>query len=152
MPVTEANIGATINETPYIMQDHMIYWASDATGTLDMYRATWNGSSFRSPERITGIDVVDNNLKTSPVVTPDELTLHFQSARAGSVGTYDIWMATRTSTVAAFGMPMNLSILNGSENDIPSWISADNCLLYFTRNVGGSGPTDYDLFFAVRGK
>ena len=150
MPVTEVNIGSTIDEDAYVLPDHTLYWGADAGGNLDLYRATWTGNGFHAPERVIGIDALDNNVKTSPVVTPDELTLYFQSARANGAGGYDIWMATRSSKMAAFSNPVNLFSLNSDGLDTPNWISPDNCVLYFTRNVGVT-TTDYDLFVAVRG-
>jgi Tol biopolymer transport system component len=137
---------------PYLLPDRTIYWATDDVSVGDIYRATWNGSGFRPHERQTGYDSAGTDLEASPLVSADELTMYLQSARAGGVGSFDIWMTTRTSTMAAWGAPVNLTILNSNNIDVPDWISADGCVLYMHRNVGAAGgPTNYDLFYAVRG-
>ncbi len=149
--VAELNVG-TQDGDPYLLPDHTIYWATDDVSVGDLYRATWNGSSFRTPERMTGFDAAGTDLEAKPVVSPNELILYYQSARAGGRGGFDVWRTTRTSTVAAFGTPINIDGVNSAGNDGPSWISADDCVLYLTRNVGAvGGATDYDMFYAVRG-
>jgi hypothetical protein len=152
--VPELNIstmGAMHDADPSLGPNRTIYWSSDAQGNFDIHRATWNGSSFRTPERVTGTNLITAEIEAGAVVSRDELTLFFQSARAGSMNSsYDIWMATRSSTVAAFGEPVNVAALNSNGAEYPSWISEDGCVMYFTRDVG-VGAADYNIMMAVRG-
>jgi hypothetical protein len=152
--VNELNIstmGAMQDADPSMGPNRTIYWSSDAQGNFDIHRATWNGSSFRTPERVTGTNLVTAETEAGAVVSRDELTLFFQSARTGSMNSsYDIWMATRSSTVAAFGEPVNLAALNSNGIEYPNWISEDGCVMYFTRDVG-VGAVDYNIMMAIRG-
>lgn len=152
--VNELNIstmGAMHDADPFMGPNHTIYWSSDAQGNFDLHRATWNGSSFRTPERVTGTNLITAETEAGAVISRDELTLFFQSARTGSMNSsYDIWMATRSSTVAAFGDPVNVSALNSNGAEYPNWISEDGCVIYFTRDVG-VGAADYNIMMAVRG-
>jgi Tol biopolymer transport system component len=151
--VPALNIGSVNDGDPYALPDGTVYFATDATGDGDIYRAEWDGADFETAVVVTGTDLGPGDLEASPVITPDELHLYFQSARAGSNSDgYDIWYATRDSVVEGFGEPVNIAALNSTDIDVPHWISADNCVLYFTRDVDTSGDTiDYDLFYAVRG-
>ena len=42
-------------------------------------------------------------------------------------------MATRTSIRDDFGVPKNMQAINTADIEAPSWISADGCVLYFTK-------------------
>jgi Tol biopolymer transport system component len=151
VPVTELDIGMNDGD-PYVLPDHgAVYFASDATGSGDLYRAARTEEGLEPPERVVGFMLGDGDLETSPVVTPDELSLYFQSARTGGQGGFDVWSARRSSTGIGFEQPVNLAAINTGANEAPHWISADDCVLYFTRNVSAAG-TDYDMFYAVRGQ
>jgi Tol biopolymer transport system component len=58
----------------------------------------------------------------------------------------DIWVATRLDTTADFGNPRRIQELSKPGSDAPSWISPDNCRLYFASDREG----DPDLFVASR--
>jgi hypothetical protein len=144
--VAALNIG-TNDSDPHLLADRTMFHSSDG----DIYRATWNGSAFNTPVKVTGTNLGGADTEAAPVVSEDELTMYIQSARTGSAGgSYDIWRTTRATTVAAFGDPVNVTELNSSAIEVPGWISDDDCVIYFMRNVG-TAATDYDLFYAVRG-
>ena len=46
-------------------------------------------------------------------------------------------MATRASRVVSFDPPVNVQELNTADEEFPSWISPENCRIYFSRK----GPT-----------
>jgi hypothetical protein len=72
------------------------------------------------------------------VVTPDDLTIYFDSTRPGgnpqSVG--DMWTATRANTQDRFPPPTNVAELNGLSHVIPTFITRDGCKLYFSFEDG----------------
>jgi hypothetical protein len=70
----------------------------------------------------------------SPVITPDELALYYL---AGD----DIWVARRPSTAAPFAVEQRLTELNAPQPlaEFPSWISADECVIYFQPLAAGGG-------------
>lgn len=67
----------------------------------------------------------------NPVVTADERTLFFASGNAK--GDLDIWMATHAKKGERFRDARVVAELRSAQNDTPSWISPDGCVLYFDR-------------------
>ena len=84
----------------------------------------------------------------SIALSADRLTLYFSSRRSPSLGRSDIWSVTRASTTAPFGAPTQelLQGINSAEDDLVSWISPDNCRLYFSSFRGNGNQ----LFVATR--
>jgi hypothetical protein len=147
-------VAATINsasndESGTILPDHSAIWfSSNYSGNYELYRAPRGSEQFENPLLVSGTSI--NNptaTDSSPVVTPDELTLFFLSNRAGGVGSYDVWAAKRTSVANGFDAPVNLQTVNTATVDVPTWVSADGCVLYVTRDLAGM----YDLYVATRG-
>ena len=130
----------------------VLYFSSDRTGgagKLDLYRATrpTNGSfTVDTPGPFTAVNTAD--AESDNVFSSDELTLYFASDRAGGKGGADIWKATRTSKSSAFGAPTNVTELNTTSDDAPSWISDDGCRIYVTRGSAGS----YSIYAATKPK
>jgi len=56
------------------------------------------------------------------------------------------------STADGFGAAINLSSLNTDKLELPSWVSADDCELYFSRLVSGPSGSNYDLYVSTRGQ
>lgn len=73
----------------------------------------------------------------SPTVTADGLTMLFTSARTGTLGLQDIWMATRGTTTATFGNVTNVSAANstGIEDDV--YVVPDGSAIYFSSDRNG---------------
>src|SRR5262245_54451807 len=71
--------------------------------------------------------------ENSPALSPDGLSLYFESARAGGSGGRDLWVSRRTTQTAAWGAPVNLgATINSSVDDRYPAFSADGHRLYFT--------------------
>jgi len=113
--------------------------------TSDIWRATWNSAAFDAPAKVAGADLVTASEESNPVVTPDELTLFFDSNRVDEL---DIYVATRASTDDDFGPAALLADLSSADLDAPNWISADGCVLYPTQRVGPSRT--YKIFVTTR--
>jgi hypothetical protein len=144
-----AGINSTSNDEPSsVLPDHRaLYFHSTRGGNYDIYRAPRAGSQFAAAAPVSGVMLNMASSDHSAVTTTDELTLFFSSDRAGGIGGNDLYVATRTSTADGFGVPANLQIVNTTSNESPSWVSADGCVLYFTR-----GPTGaYDIYTTTRG-
>jgi hypothetical protein len=63
----------------------------------------------------------------------------------------DIYRAQRTTANDGFGPPSPVAELNTPGFDVPEWVSADDCTLYFiSDNWLGMGQKD--IFVARRGK
>ena len=80
------------------------------------------------------------------VLSQDGRTLYFASTRETSTGGWDIWVAQRATPGGAWDPPQPLTFLNTGANEEPSWISPDDCELYFMRIVG----ITYHIFRARR--
>jgi Tol biopolymer transport system component len=82
-------------------------------------------------------------------LTKDGLEIFFSSDRTGTLGGLDLWHATRESTSAAWGTPVNLGpAVNSSAAEGRSAISWDGMTLYFHSNRAGS----VDLYQTTRSR
>src|SRR2546426_3581441 len=80
----------------------------------------------------------------TPTLSPDELSLYFQSDRPDGFGIIDIWVARRECLDCPWGAPMNVGpVINGSGAEFAPDLSADGHLLFFSSNrSGGQGGND----------
>ncbi len=145
-----ANVAGTTNDTePALLPSgNVIYFGSDRGGNYDIYRTSKSGGAFSAPALVTGTQLNTASTESSPVVTTDELHLYILSNRTGTQGVFDIYASSRATTADAFSAPVSVTELNTPSIDFPSWISPDNCTLYFTRQIANRG---YDMFSATRG-
>lgn len=89
-------------------------------------------------------DLAAEGLDWTPVISADGLELFF--AR-GASGNYDIYSARRPSVETPFDVPAPVVELLDEgilARELPGWLSADRCRLYFSRG------TPQDLFYADR--
>lgn len=129
---------ATTDSAPYVLpDDSAIYFMSTrgTSGAQELWRSSHQGGNWTTPTLVAGTNLNDASFDY-PFLTPDELVLYFSSSRAGGAGGRDIWMATRASTAAGFGDPVNIAALNTAGPESSGWVSADNCVIYFVRNIG----------------
>lgn len=147
-PVPVVN-GTASDSDPFISADgRVLYFTSDRGGNFGLYRSTQTGGVFSAPEPVAGTNLQTPYMELTPVVSDDELTMYFGSSRP-NLGSVDIYQTTRASVQDPFGEPIALTELNGPDAQLPSWISADNCELYFTRYVMASG---LELMSSLRGR
>ncbi len=73
---------------------------------------------------------VTGSEEADPGISEDELTLYFESNRAGSQGR-DIYAATRASRTDPFGMPELVPELQDAADDYDPMLSRDGLTLYF---------------------
>ncbi len=85
-----------------------------------------------------------------PWLSSDGLEIYFCSARPGSAGSDDFWMAKRSSTDQPFGTPTRLHAnMNSISQDFsPSLCAVDRILLFSSVRLGGAGH--FDLYMSVR--
>ena len=63
----------------------------------------------------------------------------------GSVG-FDLWTSTRATVTAPFPAPVHLTALSTDADEVPGWLSADGCRLYFGSTRSGNN----DSYVAIR--
>jgi Tol biopolymer transport system component len=117
---------------PYVVPGGRLYFASTrddpAGANYDIFSADIAAGAAKS---IVPIPTVSGGATdTNPVVTPDELTIYFASNRATG-DKMDIFVAHRTDKANGFDMPQAVTKLNSTAHDRPTWISPDECTLYF---------------------
>jgi WD40-like Beta Propeller Repeat len=137
---------SAVDQQPFLRADgQVLYFASSRVPAdlADIYRAAWNGSSFAAPMPVAELNTAFNDY--APVVTGDDTILYFASGRSGpnAVGGDDIWKATRPPGGGAFSTPTNVTELNSADADLPTFVTADGCAIYFSSTRGRSVPQAY---------
>lgn len=130
---------------PYVLPDHSALYM---VNTRMLHRATRSGTTWSAPTVVTGTNLQSGDFDY-PIATPDELVIYFATTRGPNQGGFDIWMATRASTVVGFDMPEPVAELTTNQPEVPGWVSADNCVMYFARNVGVAA-SNYEIYRAEK--
>lgn len=100
-------------------------------------------------------ELASSSLTQGVAVESDGLTIFFGSTRPGSAN-FDIWTATRSSVDAPFGAPVQVENINTAYKERASWISPDDCRLYFIsdrpppEDAGDGGGGGRDVWVAER--
>ena len=143
------------DECPSISTDGLtIYFGSDRGGGQDN-RDIWMSTrptvvdSWGSPINL-GAPINSSPWDNTPHISPDGLTLYFNSRRDGGYGDGDLYQATRNSTSEPFGEPVNLgSNVNSWVRDYSPSVSPDELTIYFASSRSG-GPGGSDLYVTTR--
>ncbi|MDP9151184.1 MAG: hypothetical protein M3O36_14750, partial [Myxococcota bacterium] len=145
-----ANVNSSANDVqPFVggaPNGTTLYFASDRTGDYDIYRAIGRTGRYASAQSVTELNIAGVK-DDQPVASDDDRTMFFSSARAGGLGSNDIWMAARANNHVAFGTPTNVTQVNTAGLDRPDWISLDGCRLYLSSDITGNSR----LYVATRG-
>ncbi|MFC1637128.1 hypothetical protein ACFL5Z_20085, partial [Planctomycetota bacterium] len=74
---------------------------------------------------------------SGPRISPDGLSLFFESDRPGGLGDLDVWMATREAIGEPWDEPVNLGPnINSPDSETAAAISPNGLELYFQRSLG----------------
>jgi len=151
---TPVNVGAPINSPandsgPSLSRSGLTFvFASDRTGgygDFDLWMSTrptvqdpWGTPADLGP------NVNSGSYDYSPVLSADALALFFTSVRPGGFGSRDVWMTTRKSITAPWGLVVNLGpVVNSAAWEEPGGLSVDMRTLYLTSDrPGGFGAFD----------
>jgi hypothetical protein len=144
------------NGVPHLTHDELtIYFqrspVGDASvveggvGAIDLFTAqrAKTSSPFSAPIALTAVDTTKS--EWDPSVTADELSLYFASDRDGGLGKRDLYLATRTSVVTAFGPPTSVAALNTPNDECCGYVMPDGLTFYFARE-----ESDWQMFRATR--
>lgn len=149
VPSRIANVNTSSNEfDPTVSPDALSIWFGSnrlPSQGDHLYIATRRSTlSQFGDAALATINAADTSLiDGQPFLTADGQELWFTSNRAGGTA-FEIWRAPRVSD--GFGTPVAVDELNTPGNDLPGWLSADNCRLYGATVGSGSGI----LFVATR--
>lgn len=145
----------------YHLDNGNFYNGNAALGVAKM-----NGATFGTFERVdvgfgktghegpTDANSVGNYRFGSGTPSADGLALYYFTTRlldGGVQPDHDIWVSTRATPEGDFGNPTKLDSVNTPHREQPTWISPDDCRLYFNSNR--QHPDQYvndDAFVATR--
>jgi Tol biopolymer transport system component len=146
-----ANINTTFNEggASLSLEGLEVYFSSDRAGgnlgQIYVARRPTPAGAFGPSQRI---DVLSSlGYDQSPSLSPDGLTLYFDSDRPGGAGLYDLWFTTRATPTTPFGPAQNLIELNTAVNENTPSITADGLALFYDVS---STTTKADIWVATR--
>jgi len=156
------NLGPGVNSTAD--DNGLCYFEDEVRGTRRLYfgsaRPGFGGTdlyvseqmadgSFGPATLVPELNSLQN--ETDPSVRQDGLEIFFHSNRTGSIGTaFDLWVATRASTLDAWSTPVNLgSPINTASVENNANLSSDGMTLFFASDrSGGFGVVD--LYMSTR--
>lgn len=136
------------DEQAFLTADGTELWfISDRDGNTQIYRAPMQGSGFANPALVPELNSTAS--ESHVMLSTDHKTVYFGSTRTapGALGGFDIFRAHRDSVSDGFGLPAVVSELNTAMNEYPRWLSADNCRIYFHRELATGF---FGIFVATR--
>jgi hypothetical protein len=146
--VTELNASGNEN-TPDISADGLtIYFSSDRGGNVDVWTSTrtTRQDAWGPPSTIVELSSVRQDVGLH--VTSDGLRAVLNRDPGGS-SIWDLFLATRPTTTAAWGAPVAITELNTSARDSDGWLSPDHLELWFASDETGTAG-QRDLWIARR--
>lgn len=129
----------------------MLYFSSNRAGTADLYRAPISADgTFGTATLVTELSGPGED--DNPTIAADGRTIYFASDRDGSLGRFDLWVATRPDPAGQWSAPVNLGApVNGASNDVGPDLSVDGRTLYFSSAFrAGNESLMYDLWKTAR--
>jgi hypothetical protein len=127
----------------------VIYFSSSSLNSAnadvyDIYTATRSSTSqpFGQATAIGEVNTASSQ-DQEPRISHDGLRLYFASNRTGSDGSYDIFVATRATTLDVFGTPAPVANINSTYAEFDPFLSADETSIYFqSSQPDGLGSSD----------
>jgi Tol biopolymer transport system component len=115
-------------------------------GGMDIYSATRasNSAPFSAVVNVTELNSLADEGRMA--LSSDGLRAIFSSSRPDSLGSWDLWEASRPDPGAAFSAPHNLAGLNSAASDVDVALSLDQAELFFASDRSGSS----ELWRSVR--
>jgi hypothetical protein len=142
---------ASIEHLPWLSLDELtllfVSTRSGGLGQSDVWSATRadKAADFAELEPLASIN--SSRDEGRAVLSSDGLTVFFASAREGSLGSHDLWTATRTAPGEPFPEPTNLAELNSPNLDTDVFLAHGERELFFASDRRGQT----ELWRSVRG-
>jgi len=147
-PTRVAVLSASGNECCAVMaadELHVVF-AGQPSSNIELYVSSRGSvaSTWGAPALVT--ELVTTSQESNPYLTPDGLSVYFDSDRPGSAGGRDLYVATRPDVGSPFSTPQRISELATSDEERDTWLSPDGHRLYFSSSRSGN----FDLHYAER--
>jgi len=130
--------GTSNDSTPFLAADgrELLFASFRNASSGDLFRAArFDDGGFGEPQVIGGVNNGAGE-ESHPVLSFDGLTLYFASDR-GYATAPSIFVARRASVTSAFALPTVVDELFNNFSRFPSWLSPDDCRLYFVTVTDG---------------
>lgn len=135
--LTALNTASTDGEASWSPAESALYFYSDRSGFSHLYRAVRTGpAAYSAPTLMT--DLMADGEEFDPAPSADGLVLYFRSSRAGGPGGTDMYVTRRSRITDPFGPATLVSELGSPTIDGPSFLSPDQCRIYFTSDRTGT--------------
>lgn len=160
------NLGSAINSSsneagPAYFEDEagtvFLYFTAnrlEGPGLNDVYVSMLGSDgTFGAPVLVEELSSPSNDVR--PAIRRDGLEIFLASDRTGTIGSMDIWVATRATTSDRWSTPQNLgSLVNTIHGDNGPALSFDGTTLYFTsaNREGNIGGPRFDIWSTTREK
>ncbi len=158
------NLGSGVNSPyddagPTFFQDDetgiiTLYFTSNrpgVAGAADIFSAVMNPDGSFGPSALVP-ELDSPGRDTRSAIRHDGLEIIFQSDRTGSVGSGDLWVSTRATTLDPWSPPVNVgpSVNTVYFDGAPALSSDGETLLFYSNRPGGFGAND--LYVSTRQK
>ena len=120
-------------------------------GAIDIYASAQQADGSFGPASLVA-ELSSPQSDQRPVPRFDGLELFLFSDRVGTLGGFDVWVATRETIADAWSVPVNLGpTVNTTSDERQAYLSSDRETLFLVSNrPGGSGG--FDLYASKRTK
>lgn len=133
----------------HTIQMYFVSTRSGGLGAQDIYMSIWNrDGSFSPPELVVELSSPASDQR--PYIGRDGLEIVVHSNRPGTLGGFDIWVATRERTDDPWSTPENPPSLNSTSEDVAGVLSWDGRTFFLGSNRGGGDGGD--VYFATRAR
>jgi len=129
--------GGTDGQANWSPSESALYFSSDRSGTSHLFRSVRTGPATYTPPVLVS-ELTGDGEEYDPVPSADGLVLYFRSSRAGGPGGTDMYVTRRARLTDPFGPATLISELSSTAIDGPSFLSPDQCRIYFTSDRTGT--------------
>ncbi|MEZ4363768.1 MAG: hypothetical protein R3B48_26555 [Kofleriaceae bacterium] len=127
-PINQAKINTPQYDwMPSLTSDGLtLYFSSDRSGNLELYRAVFSGGEFTTPTAIASLNTTF--VESGVDISANGLTLLFTSNRAGN---FDMFLSKRPNTASEFLTVMPISSLNTAAIEAEATLAPDQSFLVY---------------------
>jgi hypothetical protein len=130
---------AAADVQPYLLPDQTLYFATNRlvrNQTYQVFRAARTATGYDEPVSVTNVNLGGTD-QQFPVATADDQVIYFSTARAPTLGGFDIWKSVRAPG-GDFQEPTHVDGFSSAGHDAVTWVSPDTCNLYLISDREGS--------------
>jgi Tol biopolymer transport system component len=128
-------------------QTHLVLDRRTAGGiSIDLYWSRRDSPTdpWAAPKPLDGLNTGDQ--EADPYLSPDGLTLYFNSNRSDGTGSSDLYWTTRRTTTSLFRVPDELDELNSESHEANAGFALDGRYVVFSSDRSG----DQEVYHSLR--